>query len=362
MHFVIKGSDLVASVAMVEKAVSTNDQTPVLGGIHLLVAENILTLTANNLQMAIRTQVPCNAIQPGEHIVNGKLFSELVRKLPPEEVTLEWVDGQIIISAGRSRFSLNTITEDQFPDFPLCEDKVASVTDYELLRLIRNSAFAASNDDHQPIFQGVLMEIKDKKISFVATDSNRLSFVQAETGTAHIEAGTFIIPKENLVELGRCLPGDETMVRILAGKNQLAFEFEDTVFTTRLIDGRFPNYQQVLLTEQKTRMTIKRTELIQALERAAIVGRADNAPVLLQVKDNVLEIGTTSSMGKSQEQYDVKHDGPPEQAAYSPRFMLDMLKVMSADEVEFRFEGTRQALMKAADDDDHLYILMPIRI
>ena len=168
--------------------------------------------------MAIRTQVPCNAIQPGEHIVNGKLFSELVRKLPPEEVTLEWVDGQIIISAGRSRFSLNTITEDQFPDFPLCEDKVASVTDYELLRLIRNSAFAASNDDHQPIFQGVLMEIKDKKISFVATDSNRLSFVQAETGTAHIEAGTFIIPKENLVELGRCLPGDETMVRILAGK------------------------------------------------------------------------------------------------------------------------------------------------
>lgn len=119
MHFVIKGSDLVASVAMVEKAVSTNDQTPVLGGIHLLVAENILTLTANNLQMAIRTQVPCNAIQPGEHIVNGKLFSELVRKLPPEEVTLEWVDGQIIISAGRSRFSLNTITEDQFPDFPL---------------------------------------------------------------------------------------------------------------------------------------------------------------------------------------------------------------------------------------------------
>ena len=362
MHFVIKGSDLITSVAIVERAVSTNDQTPILGGIHLLADENVLTLTANNLQMAVCTKVLCNVMQPGEHVVSGKLFSELVRKLPPEEVTLEWIDGQIIIGAGKARFSLNTITGDEFPEYPLCEERVISLTDYELLRLIRNSTFATSNDDHQPIFQGVLMEIRDNQINFVATDSNRLSFVQAETGDAHIDEESFIIPKENLIELGRCLPGNETMVNVFAGKNQLAFRFGDTVFTTRLIDGRFPNYQSVLFTQQKTRLTIGRTSLIQALERAAIVGRVDNAPVLLQVKENILEIGTTSSLGKSQEQYSVKQEGPPEQAAYSPKFMLDMLKTMSADEVEFRFEGSRQALMKAANDDRHLYILMPIRI
>ena len=362
MHFLIRGSELVASVAMVEKAISTNGQTPVLEGLHLLVDKNGLTITANNLQMAIQTQTSCNVMKTGEHVVNGRLFSELVRKLPAQDVTVEWNDGRILISAGTMEFSLNTITGEEFPEYPQCDEKVMSLTDYELLRLIRNSAFATANDDHQPIFSGVLMEVKDRKINFVATDSNRLAFVQAETGSTFIEEGSFIIPKVNLVELGRCLPVNETNIQVFSGNNQLAFKFDNTVFTTRLIDGRFPNYMSVLYTEQKTKMRIKRTQLIQALERAAIVARVDGSPVLIQVNEGVLEIGTTSKLGKSQEQYNIEHEGPPEQAAYSPKFMLDMLKTMDADEVEFRFEGSRQALIKAADSDHHLYILMPIRI
>lgn len=362
MHFVIRGTDLVASVVMVEKAISTAGQSPILEGLHLLVDDNGLAISANNLQMAILTRTSCNVLQKGEHVVSGKLFAELVRKLPNGDVTVEWNGSQVLVRSGMMEFSLNTIEGEEFPEYPVCEEKVVSLTDYELLRLIRNSAFATSNDDHQPIFSGVLMEIEDKKINFVATDSNRLSFVVAETGTAFVNEGSYIIPKANLVELGRCLPVNETMIDVFSGNNQLAFRFDDTIFTTRLIDGRFPNYASVLFTEQKTKLTMKRTQLIQALERAAIVGRIDNAPVLLKVQEGVLEIGTTSRLGKSQEQYNVQHDGPAEQAAYSPKFMLDMLKTMDADEVEFRFEGSRQALMKAADNDSHLYILMPIRI
>ena len=347
---------------MVEKAISTNSQTPVLEGLQLSVDQEGLTLTANDLQMAIQTRVACTVIETGEHIVNGRLFSELVRKLPTEDVTIEWNQDQILIRSGTMEFSLNTITSDDFPEFPSCTQKVMSLTDYELLRLIRNSSFATSNDDHQPIFSGVLMEIKGKHINFVATDSNRLAFVQAETGTTFVDIGSYVIPKINLVELGRCLPVNETIVNVFTGNNQLAFQFDNTIFTTRLIDGRFPNYQSVLFKEQKTKLRMKRTQLIQALERAAIVGRVDSAPVLLHVTEGVLEIGTTSKLGKSLEQYNVQHDGPSEQAAYSPKFMLDMLKTMDADEVEFRFEGSRQALIKGADSENHLYILMPIRI
>lgn len=362
MHFQIKNTELIACVALVEKAISTTGQTPVLEGLHLFLDQETLTMTTNNLQMAIRTQTSCNVLEKGEHIVNGRLFSELVRKLPTGDVEVKWQDGQILITAGTMQFSVNTITGEDFPKYPSCTEKVVSLTDYELLRLIRNSAFATSNDDHQPIFSGVLMEVKDKKINFVATDSNRLTFVQAETGTTYLDEGSFIIPKSNLVELGRCLPVNETNIEVFTGNKQLAFKFEDTVFATRLIDGNFPKYQSVLFTEQKTRLWIKRTQLIQAIERAAIIGRVDNAPVLLRVEDGSLEIGTTSKFGKSQEQYAVKHEGPPEQAAYSPKFMLDMLKTMDGDEVEFRFEGSRQALVKATNNDHHLYILMPIRI
>lgn len=362
MHFQVKSSDLLNSVSIVERAISTNDQTPALTGLHLAVEQDALTITANNLQIAIQTKLPCIVMQPGEHIVSGRLFCELVRKLPDDNVIIEWKDGQVLISTETMEFSLNTIVEDEFPDYPVCEQKVMSLTDYELERLIRNSVFATSNDDHQPIFSGVLMEIVNSDIHFVATDSNRLSFVKAQTGQTYLDQAEFIIPKTNLIELGRCLPITETNIEVFAGSNQLAFRFDDTIFTTRLIDGKFPKYRSVLFTEQKTSIIIKRMQLIQALERAALFGRVDRSPVMIRVTEGVLEIITTSNLGKSQEQYSVEHHGPREQAAYSPKFMLDMLKTMDADQVEFRFEGTRQALIKPVDSDDHLYILMPIRI
>ena len=359
MHFQVKSSDLLSAISVVERAISPNDQTPALTGLHLAVDQNSLTITANNLQIAIQTKLPCNVMKTGEHIVSGRLFCELIRKLPDDNVIIEWKDKQIIVSAATMEFSLNTIVDDEFPEYPICEEKVISLTDYELERLIRNSVFATANDDHQPIFSGVLMEIENKNIHFVATDSNRLSFVKAQTGQTYLDQGEYIIPKPNLIELGRCLPITETKIEVFFGNNQLAFKFDDTVFTTRLIDGKYPKYRSVLFTEQETSIIIKRLQLIQALERAALFGRV---PVILQVNEGVLEIVTTSNLGKSQEQYSVEHNGPKEQAAYSPKFMLDMLKTMDADQVEFKFEGSRQALIKPVDGDDHLYILMPIRI
>lgn len=362
MHFQIRNSDLVSGVALAERAIATNDQIQALTGLHLFVADENLTITANNLQIAIQTKIPCTVIEPGEHIVNGKLFSELVRKLPNENVIVEYKEGQIIVSAGTMEFNLNTINADEFPEYPVCDEKILSINDYELERLIRNSSFATSSDDHQPIFSGVLIEIKDQDLHFVATDSNRLSFVKAQGGQTFVPNQEFIIPKSNLTELSRALPETNTLVEVYTGNNQLAFRFGDTIFTTRLIEGKFPKYRSVLYTEQKTSIIIKKQQFIQALERAALFTRVEQVPVRIQVTAGVLEIGTISGAGKSQEQYSVEHQGPDEQAAYSPKLMLDMLKTMDADQVEFRFEGSRQALIKGATNDDHLYILMPIRI
>ena len=362
MHFHVKGSDLIAGVNLVERAISANDSFPPLQGIHLSVHDNTLTLTTNNLEIAIQTKIPCTILNPGTEIVDGRLFSELVRKLPFDNVVVQAQDNQVTISAGTMDFSLNTITTDEYPEYPSCQEKILTLTDYELERLIKNSSFATSNDDHQPIFSGVLMEIENEKYQFVATDSNRLSYVQAQTGKTLGGQKQFIIPKSSLVELSRCLPITETTVEVFSGDNQLAFHFDNTIFTTRLIDGKFPNYRSVLFTEQKTAFVIKRQQLIQALERAYLFSRVEKVPVIIQLTDGVLEIGTTSAQGRSQEQYSVEQEGKDERAAYSPKFMLDMLKTMDADQVEFRFGGTRQALIKPADSNDHLYVLMPIRI
>ncbi len=362
MHFQISGSDLLALVNLVEKAVAATDTVPALTGIHCAAENDRLILTTNNLQIAIQTSAPCTVFKTGEHILNGRLFAELVRKLPNDNVVIEHKDNQVAITANTMEFSLNTIPTDEFPPYPECSEKVLAITDHELERLIRNSSFATSNEEHQPIFSGVLMEIEEEGFQFVATDSNRLAYVKAGSGETFVQNRQFIIPKANLLELNRCLPLTEEVVQVFYGDNQLAFHFDNTIFTTRLIDGRFPNYRAVLFTEQETSIIIRRRQFIEALERASLFTRIENVPVIIQVTDGVLEIGTTSRLGKAQEQYNVEQRGGNEKAAYSPKFILDMLKTMAGEQVEFKFEGSRQALIKPEDSEEHLYILMPIRI
>lgn len=362
MHFEIKGSSLISNVTTVERAIATIDQNPSLTGILISANNNQLTLTANNLQIAIQTKTECTIFEPGEHIVDGRLFSQLVRKLPNDNVIIQYTNNQVLISAATMEFSLNTITTEEFPEYPDCTEQIFTLTDYELNRLIKFSSFASSNDDHQPIFSGVLMEIENNDLQFVATDSNRLAYVKAETGETFVEEGQFIIPKANVQELLQCLPLTETKIDVLYGHNQLAFRFDNTIFTTRLIDGKFPNYKNVIFTEQKTSLVIKRQQFIQALERASLFGRVEKVPVIIRVTDGVLEIETTSKLGQSQEQYNVEQNGPNEKAAFSPKFILDMLKTMEDDQVEFRYEGARQALIKSTESNNRLYIIMPIRI
>lgn len=363
MHFQVDSSALTDGVRLVERAISTNNTLQILSGIHLHVEKTKLTLTANNLEISIQTQVDCTTIKPGTTVLEGRLFSALVRKLPAGTVILEKRENQVLISAGTTEFTLNELIGDEFPAPPICDKKIMSITDYELSNIANSTMFAASHDDQRPILQGVLMEISDGELNFVATDSNRLAFAKADTPFLSAENMELIVPSKSLNELLRSLPMDETVINVYYGENQLAFKFNDTIFTTRLIEGKFPNYRPVLYTEQEITVTMKRQHLLQAIERAALFDRKGSQPVIIQVTDGVLELGIQTELGKSVEQFNVEHTGGNGQSAYSPRFIMDMLKETDADQVSFKFEpGPRQALLKPADNDHHLYILMPIRI
>ncbi|MDD2504490.1 MAG: DNA polymerase III subunit beta [Clostridia bacterium] len=363
MHFQVEKTPLLTGINLVEKAISANNPLQILAGIEIIANKDHLVVTTNNLEIAIRTTIQCNTMKTGKAIVDGKLLTSLVRKLPDDNVVFEMKDKQVIISAGTMEFALNIITGDDFPAFPECNQKILALTDYELHRLAHCSLFAAANDDKRPVLSGVLLEITDGKLNFVATDSNRLSFVQAQTGEIVSSDLRLILPNKSLNELMKCLPLNETMVEVFYGNNQLAFKFNETTFTTRLIEGNFPNYQPVLHTEQQITVIIKRHQLLQAIDRAALFDRGGTQPVIVQVTDGVLEIGISTELGKSSEQFNVEHEGENGTSAYSPKYILDMLRTTDSDQIVFKFEtGPRQALIKPADRDDHLYILMPVRI
>lgn len=363
MHFQADNTALISGIRLVERAVSTSNTVQILSGILLEADKNSLTLTANDLEISVQTKVECTTFVPGSAVLDGKLLAALVRKLPQGNVIFEKRDSQVIISAGTTEFTLNEVIGDEFPAPPKCVRKVFSLTDYELNKLAQSTLFCVSTDENRPIFQGVLIEVADGGLNFVATDSNRLAF--AKSAVSFVAPGNmeFIVPGKSISELLKCLPMTETVIDAYYGDNQLAFHFEDTVFTTRLIEGKFPNYRPILYTNQEITLTVNRQQFLQAIERASVFDRKGSYPVVMQVTDGVLELGMQTELGRSIEQLNVEHSGANGQSAYSPRFIIEMLRSTDADQVTFKFEpGPRQALIKPADRDDHLYILMPIRI
>ncbi len=278
MHFQISGSELLSLVSLVEKAVAPTDAVPALTGIHCAAKDDKLTLTANNLQLAIQSSAPCTVFKPGEYILDGRLFAELVRKLPSDNVVMEYKNDQVAITAATMEFFLNTIIADEFPAYPKCSEKVLAITDRELERLIRNSSFATSTDDHQPIFSGVLVEIGEEGFQFIATDSNRLAYAKAASGGSTGTKPSIHCPQGQLAGIKPLPAPNRRSGTSFYGDNQLAFEFDSTIFTTRLIDGKFPNYRAVLFTEQETSVIIKRRQFIEALERASLFTRVEKCP------------------------------------------------------------------------------------
>ena len=180
MHFQAENTALITGIRLVERAISSNNPLQILGGIHLEADNGHLTLTANDLEISIQTKIECTSFVSGSAVLDGKLLSALVRRLPQGNVIFEKRDTQVIISAGTTEFTLNELIGDEFPAPPKCDQKILSLTDYELSKLAHSTLFCVGTDEQRPIFQGILMEISGESLHFVSTDSNRLAFAKGE--------------------------------------------------------------------------------------------------------------------------------------------------------------------------------------
>lgn len=364
MHFQCSLSDLLPVVNLVEKAVAAQDNIQVLKGIYISAADNQVILTATNLELGIRSEFPAHINQPGQAVVDGKLLAALVRTLPQEPVVFELTDQQLMITAGAVEFSLTTMPPEDFPQLPEIDDLVFTLKSEQLLKLIKNTIFACGKDDRRPFVNGVLFEISDQMLHFAATDINRLAY-DAVKIEQQLPDTQLLIPMKTLQELQRSMPGDETEIKIAFNTKHVIFEYGKTKITTRLIDDRFPKYKNLFPQDEPIRISAGRQILMAAVERAALIDSDDGSQIVIfDAADGVLEIRTpASSKGRSKETINVEHEGENGAAAFSAKYILDMLKAVDADQILFHFNSDlRQALMKGDHDPDQKYILMPIRL
>lgn len=367
MKIISTKDNLVHGVQTCQRTISTKNPLPVLSGILLKADNGKLTFTATDLEVGIECTVPVSVEDNGEVVLPAKILGEIVRKLPDVKIYLD-VNKQnntAVIRYGQSKFDLRGFSSEDFPILPEIDSSFMLSIKQELFKnMIKQVIFATSNDDNRPIFTGVLMEINDDNVRLVSTDTHRLAFRAGKTQKGVEWEKSIIIPGKTLNELSRILTGEGEEVIISFGDNQVFFEIPGVRLISRLIEGQFPNYKQVIPEGCKTKIKVNSRKLLEAAERASLLAREGSNFIKMAVNQDNMTISSNSpDIGKIEEQLVIEMEGEETEIAFNSKYLIDVLKVIDSEEIFLELTGSLSpGIIKPAKGENYVYLILPIRI
>lgn len=366
MKLICNGSDLSDAVGKVFKAVSTRSTNPVLEGIHLKAERGTLTLTANDLELSIEKSIVADVKIEGETVVPGKFFAEFVKKLTQEQIELALTDGnRLKIRYMQSEGVLQCLDPADFPEVKaLNEAQSFIIIKNEFKDLINKIAFSVSMDDARPMLKGVQLEIDENTVTGVALDGYRLAkcVKPVEKTTAMMSA---VVPARSLNEIARLLEDTTDPVQIFIQRNYMLVDLNHTRITTRLLDGDFINYKQIIPVEFNTSVTVPREQFESGLERAILLARSDkNNLVTFTIGDEVMQLSSNSEVGSITEKLPVKIDGVDITIAFNARYFTELLRFITCDNIVIKFINSTSpcVVTPAGSEEDFMYLILPVRM
>ncbi|HHT28462.1 MAG TPA: DNA polymerase III subunit beta [Firmicutes bacterium] len=368
MEFTCRHQALMQGLTAVERAVASNSPRPVLAGIYLEAKDNQLRMVATDLELSIECYVPAVVIEPGKTVLDGKVLSQIVRKLDSEDVAYTSIDAAMgRIEGGKARFSLHTLYADEFPTLPeLPNEKFWRISQNVFKRMVKQTIIAVSTDEAQPSLNGVLLEVENDELRMVATDINRLAFKRAKLAEPTEALTKHIVPARTLQELTRLLSGEEdSELEFMIAGTQVVFKSGSVTIISRLIEGEFPEYRRAFPQTQPTRFRVNRTAFLAAVERASLIARRSVPPVvkLVATADNLSVSSQEAQVGQVYDEVGGVNDGEPGEATYQAFYIMEALRAMDTEEVIMEIgEGLRQGSMRPVGESDYLYVLMPVRV
>jgi DNA polymerase-3 subunit beta len=357
---------LAEGVATAQRAVaSRTGAMPVLSGLRVSVGPGSLELVGTDLELTIRVRVPAESDSEGSAVVPARLFSEIVRQLEGGTVTVELSDDDAHIEAGRFATTLRTLSTAEFPRLPETTETGVRVAAGAFAEALRQVVSAASRDDARPILTGVLLTASSGGLRLVATDSYRLALRDLEGVSMLAEGQKVLVAAKGLVEVQRLLTSADGEIDVVLGEREVVFRVGSTEVTTRLIEGEFPNYQQLIPSGYPNRLTVARDALQAAVNRVRLVGQSrDTAPIRIGMTSEGLELSAIAQdVGEAHESVEAKYEGTELTVAFNSQFLLDGLDAAASDEVVLEsIDPLKPAVLKTPDSPDFLYLLMPVRI
>lgn len=360
-------SQLNKAIQTVQRAIISKPSTPIFSGIHFIAQESRLEIQAMDLTMAISCTIDADITEAGEIVVSAKHFSELVRKLPAEQLTITKnnENNTIKILSGNSEFQLLLMNEEDYPKFPEFDgNRSITLEDEKIKELIKKTIFACSNDEARPLFTGILVEIQDGKITFVGTNTHRLAIKALPQEAA--EPMNVIIPAKVLTEISRNLASDVPQdVHISLLNNQLMAFIDNVVIVSRLIEGKFPDYRRVIPPKFAITAKVNVKELAGAVERVALFS-TDGDYSIIKVSVAAGEMTITSSspeVGTGREVIACETEGDTLNVAFNSRYILEILKNLEADEATLSMNTSLSPVCITAEvEPDYTYIVTPVRV
>ncbi len=368
MKLSISKEQMSNGLQAVQNIVSTRTTLPILSNVLLRAEKDRLELTATDLDVTISCAVEASVTKPGATTLPVKKLSGIVRELAALEMDLE-VDEKnfCTLRSGTSFYKINGLAAEEFPPLPkFKENKKITLPQEKLKGMLKKTAFAISSDETRYVLNGVLLSLKEHKITMVATDGRRLALVDEEVDVSAESQGEFIVPNKAINELNRLLQatGD---VEVKFSENQAAFTLKgekdfSVLVISKLIEGNYPNYRQVIPAESKERVTLGREELLQALRRAEIMtSEKSNSVKLTFTRNNLAITANTPEIGEARETLALNYKGKDMAVAFNPGYLMDPLKALEEDEVFFELtDELSPGVLKI--NGPFLYVIMPMRM
>jgi DNA polymerase-3 subunit beta len=363
MNLTITKEQILAGLQAVQNVVSTRTTLPILSNVLLQAEGSELKLTTTDLDVGVRGSVEASVDKPGSTTLPARRLFTIVRELPSSEITFE-IDSKNVatIRSGPSFFKILGLPEEEFPPLPKFENaKAFTIRQKDLKDGLKKTAYAISTDETRYVLNGILFTFKDNKLTLVATDGRRLALVDIELEFPRSHEVDVIVPSKAVTELGRLLK-DDGDVKLTVGENQISFEINGTLLVSKLIEGNYPNYRQVIPAETKERITLERELFLNTVHRVSLLAsEKSNSVKLVFSKNNIDIMANTPDVGEAKESMAVQYKGKEFSIAFNPEFLMAPLRNLSNDEVFLDLtDEMSPGVIKI--QTPFLYVLMPMRI
>ena len=363
MKILCTKSNLVKGVNIVSKAVPSKTTMPILECILIDATTDIIKFTANDMELGIETVVEGEIEKKGLVAIDAKIFSEIVRKLPDNEVVIECDSNlQTTITCEKAKFSISAKSGDDFSYLPYVEKtEMITLSQFTLKEIIRQTIFSIADNESNKMMTGELFQIQDNMLKVVSLDGHRISIRKTELKDNY-QPRKAVVPGKTLFEVSKILSGEaESEVNISFTNNHIVFEFDDTIVVSRLIEGEYFRIDQMLSSDYETKVKMNKRELLNCIDRATLlVKEGDKKPIIIHILDDVMELKIKSQIGSMDEEIMIEKEGRDLLIGFNPKFLIDALRVIDDEEVTLYLTNPKAPCFIKDDNETYIYLILPV--